>query len=99
MERKLEKALEKALDKLLQSTLEKTYYRLMDKEFLDLAKSKTDFLFGVIVGDMLEGLGFCTYGAYKRHPKDEEFKDLFRLIENRAMEIRETVKATLSKRN
>jgi len=97
MEQKLEETLEKALDQLLQGTLENTYYRLMSEKFLDLVKSKRDFLFGVIVGDMLEGLGFCTYGAYKRYPKDEELKDLFKIIQKRSKEIREKIKTILSK--
>ena len=97
MEKKLEETLQKALDKLLQSTLENRYYRLMDDTLLDLTKSKRDFLFGVIVGDMLEGLGFCTYGAYKRHPKDEEFKELYKLIHRRAQEIQGKIKIVLSK--
>jgi hypothetical protein len=98
MKKKLKETLEKALDKLLQGTLENTYYRQMDKKFLNLIKSKKDFLFGVIVGDMLEGLGFCTYGAYKRYPKDEEFKELFEIIKGRSKEIREKIKAILLKR-
>jgi len=97
MEKKLEEALQKAIDKLLHGTLENIYYRQMDKKFLNLAKSKRDFLFGVIVGDLLEGLGFCTYGAYKRYPKDEEFKELFKMIRGRSEEIREKIKSLLSK--
>lgn len=97
MEKKLEETLEKALDKLLQGILENTYYRLMDKKFLNFVKSKRDFLFGVVVGDLLEGLGFCTYGAYKRYPKDEEFTELFKMIRGRSEEIREKIKAILSK--
>jgi len=97
MKNKLEETLEKALEKLLKGTLENTYYRLMDKKVLNLVKSKRDFLFGVIVGDMLEGLGFCTYGAYKRYPKDEEFKELFKIIQRRSKEIQEKIKAILSK--
>lgn len=97
MEKKLEETLKKALEKLLQGTLENTYYRLMNKKFFHLVKSKRDFLFGVIVGDMLEGLGFCTYGAYKRHPKDEEFKELFKIIQGRSEEVREKIKTILSK--
>ncbi len=91
----MEGTLEKALDKLLRGTLENTYYRRMNSKFLKLVKSKRDFLFGVIVGDMLEGLGFCTYGAYKRYPKDEEFKELFKMIQRRSKEIREHIKSTL----
>ena len=97
MEKKLEETLQKALDKLLQSTLENTYYRLMNEKFLTPVKSKRDFLFGLIVGDMLEGLGLCTYGAYKRHPKDEEFKGLFKIIQGNSKEIREKTKSILSK--
>ena len=97
MEKKLEETLQKALDKLLQSTLENRYYRLMDDTLLDLTKSKKDFLFGIVVGDMLEGLGFCTYGAYKRHPKDEEFKELYKLVHRRAQEIQGKIKIILSK--
>jgi hypothetical protein len=97
MEKKLEATLRKALDKLLQSTLENRYYRLMDDTLLDLTKSKRDFLFGVVVGDMLEGLGFCTYGAYKRHPKDEEFKELYKLVHRRAQEIQGKIQIILSK--
>ena len=95
MEKKLEGTLEKALDKLLRGTLETTYYRLMNPKFLELVKSKRDFLFGVIVGDMLEGLGFCTCGVYKRYPKDEEFKELFKMIQRRSKKIREHIKAIL----
>lgn len=97
MEKKLQATLENALDKLLQGTLENTYYRRMDAKFLRLVKSKRDFLFGVMVGDLLEGLGFCTYGAYKRYPKDEEFAELFKIIQNRSKETRETIKAILAK--
>ena len=95
MEKKLKETLEKALDKLLKGTLENTYYRLMDKKFLNLVKSKRDFLFGVIVGDMFEGLGFCTYGAYKRYPQDEEFKVLFKILQGRSKEIQEKIKTIL----
>lgn len=97
MEKKLEETLEKALTKLLQGTLEKTYYRLMNDKFLTLVKSKRDFLFGVIVGDLLEGLGFCTYGIHKRYPTDEEFKATYKLIQGQAKEIRERIKMILSK--
>ena len=97
MERKLEETLEKAVDKLLTETLENTYYRLMDKNLLSLVKSKRDFLFGVVVGDLLEGLGFCTYVAYKRYPKDEEFRELFKLVQGKSEEIREKIKSILSK--
>ncbi|MFP3985870.1 MAG: hypothetical protein ACLFU9_07930 [Candidatus Bathyarchaeia archaeon] len=97
MEKKIEKTLEKALDKLLQGTLEDTYYRLMDEDFLSLVKSKRDFLFGVIVGDLLEGLGFCTYGTHKRYPKDKEFKGLFRTIQEKSGEIERKLEAILSK--
>jgi hypothetical protein len=97
MEKQLKETLDKALDKLLQGTLENTYYRRMDTKFLRLVKSKRDFLFGVMVGDLLEGLGFCTYGAYKRYPTDKEFKELFTLLQNRSKEMRETIKAILAK--
>lgn len=97
MEKKLRQTLEKALDKLLQRTLEKTYYRLMTKELLTLVNSERDFLFGVVIGDILEGLGFCTYGAYKRFPKDREFKELFGLILGRSEEIQGKIKSILSK--
>jgi len=97
MEQKLEKTLEKALDRLLEGTLENTYYRLMDKKFLNLVKSKRDFLFGVVVGDLFEGLGFCIYGAHKRYPTDEEFKELLKIIQNRKEKIREVIKSILSK--
>jgi len=96
MEKKLETALRKALDQLLQNTLETRYYRLMDNSLLSLVKSKQDFLFGIVVGDMLEGLGFCTYGAYKRHPKDGEIKDLYKLVSRRAREIEGRTKTILS---
>ena len=87
MEKKLRATLEKALDKLLKETLPSTYFRLMKARFLISVKSKKDFLHGVIVGDMLEGLGFCTYGAYKRYPKEEEFKELFKIIQGNRKEI------------
>ncbi len=97
MEKELEETLEKALDKLLQGTLEKTYHRLMNKKLLDSVKSKRDFLFGIVVGDLLEGLGFCTYGAYKRYPKDEEFRGLFKLVMGRSKKIREKIRLILLK--
>jgi len=96
MEKKLTRTLEKGLDKVLQGTLEHTY-ELMNKKFLDLAKSRKDFLFGVVVGNMLEGLGFCTYGTHKRYPKDDEFKDFFKIIQRRSKEIQGTVNSILSK--
>ncbi len=95
MKKKLKATLEKALDKLLQNTLENTYYRSMDENLLNLVKSKKDFLFGVIVGDMLEGLGFCTYGVHRRCPKDREFKELFEMIQRRSEEIQGKIKAIL----
>jgi len=95
MEKKLSKTLEKGLDKILQGTLEHTY-ELMNKKFLDLAKSRKDFLFGVVVGNMLEGLGFCTYGTHKRYPKDEEFKDFFKIIQRRSKEIGEKIESIIS---
>ena len=97
MEKKLRATLEKALDKLLKENLPSTYFRMMKARFLISVKSKKDFLHGVIVGDMLEGLGFCTYGAYKRHPKDEEFKELYKLVHRRAQEIQGRIKIILSK--
>jgi hypothetical protein len=97
MEKKLRKALEKALDKILQQTLENTYYRLMDQAILAFVESKRDFFFGIIVGDMIEGLGLCVYGAYKRYPKDEEFKELFKIIQDRSNEIHEGIAEILSK--
>lgn len=96
MEKKLKETLDTALDRLLHSTLQNTYYEQMDKKFLGLVKSKRDFLFGVVVGDMLEGLGFCTFGAYKRHPRDEEFKELFKTIRGRSKEIQEKIKTILA---
>ena len=96
MEKKLDETLRKALNKLLQTTLKNRYYRIMDNEFLNLVKSKEDFLFGVLVGDLLEGLGFCTYGAYKRYPRDGEFKELYKLILTRKQEIREKIETILS---
>jgi len=97
MEKKLRETLERALDKLLQETLENTHYRLMKRKFLRSVKSKGDFLLGVIVGDMFEGLGFCTYGVYKRYPKDDEFNELLKIIQGRSKEIREKTKTMLSK--
>ncbi len=97
MDDKLQAALEKALDKLLQNTLSNTYYRLMDEKFLSLVKSKRDFLFGIVTGDLLEGLGFCVYGAHKRYPKDEEFKEMFKMIHGRSKEIKEKIRSILSK--
>ncbi|UCG36882.1 MAG: hypothetical protein JSV64_00980 [Candidatus Bathyarchaeota archaeon] len=99
MDKRLEKTLEKALDKLLQSTLEKRYFALMDERFLNLTKSKEDFLLGIVVGDMLEGLGFCTYGVHKRYPKDKEFRKLFRMIERRSDEIESRIETILSKQD
>ncbi|UCB61044.1 MAG: hypothetical protein JSW72_03030 [Candidatus Bathyarchaeota archaeon] len=96
MEKKLKETLDTALDRLLHGTLQNTYYEQMDKKFLGLVKSKRDFLFGVVVGDMLEGLGFCTFGAYKRHPRDEEFKELFKTIRGRSKEIQEKIKTILA---
>ena len=93
----MKETLEEALGKLLEGTLENTYYRLMSKKFLSPVKSKRDFLFGVVVGDLLEGLGFCMYGAYKRYPKDEEFKDLLKIIHGKSKEIRDTIRVILLK--
>lgn len=95
MEKKLEKTLEKGLDKLLNGTLENTYCRLMGKGLLELANSKRDFLLGVVVGDMLEGLGFCIWGAHKRHPKEKEFQNLFDIIQRRSSEIHEKIESIL----
>ena len=97
MEKKLRKTLEKALDKILQKTLENTYYRLMDKAILNRVESKQDFFFGVIIGDLIEGFGLCIYGAYKRYPKDEEFKELFKIIQDRSDEIHERIVEILTK--
>ena len=95
MKKKLKITLEKALEQLLQNTLENTY-NCMDEKILNLVKSKRDFMFGVIVGDMLEGLGFCIYGAFKRHPKDKEFKELYQIIEERSERIFKKIDAALS---
>ena len=95
MEKKLKATLEKALNQLLQNTLEKVYYKHMDQDFLNLISSKEDFLFGVVVGDMLEGLDFCTYGTHKRNPKVKEFKQLFKMIQERSEEIQKRIKAIL----
>ena len=95
MEKKLEKALEKGLYKILQGTLENSY-RLMSEKFLDLVESREDFLLGVVVGDMLEGLCFCTYGAFKRYPNDREFKELMNILETRSKEIGEKIKSIIS---
>jgi hypothetical protein len=96
MERKLGKALEKGLAKLLNGTLENTYYRLMGKHLLDRVDSKRDFLLGIVVGDMAEGLGFCIWGAHKRHPKEKEFQSLFNLIQRRSPEIQEKIESILN---
>ena len=96
MEKKLEKALKKGLDKILQGTLE-NYYRLMSEKLLDLVESREDFLLGVVVGDMLEGLCFCTYGSHKRYPTDEELKDFFKMIQRRSKEIQVTLNSLLAK--
>lgn len=95
MKKKLKATLEKALEQLLQNTLENTY-NCMDKEILNLVNSKRDFLFGVVVGDMLEGLGFCIYGAFKRSPKDKEFKELYQIVEERSERILKKIDAMLS---
>ncbi|MCW3982345.1 MAG: hypothetical protein NWE81_04460 [Candidatus Bathyarchaeota archaeon] len=97
MERKLKATLAKALDKLLLDTLENTYYRLMNEKLLCFAESKEDFLYGIVVGDLLEGLGFCVYGVHKRFPKDKEVRDLFEMIEGRTEEIRARIVSMLSK--
>lgn len=96
MEKKLRETLERALDKLIQENLENTHYRLLKRKFLRSVKSKGDFLLGVIVGDMFEGLGFCTYGAYKRHPKDDEFNELLKIIQGRGDKIRERIRSLLT---
>ncbi|TET57002.1 hypothetical protein E3J51_03825 [Candidatus Bathyarchaeota archaeon] len=93
MEKKLRETLNEALDRLLQVTLRKRYCRLMSREFLSLVNSQTDFLFGLVVGDMLEGLGFCTYGAHKRSPNDKEFRELFKIIQERSKEIYEKIES------
>lgn len=96
MEKKLEEALEKGLDKLLKETLEKRYFRLMSETFLDLVESKRDFLLGIVVGDLLEGLGFCIWGAHKRHPKDREIAGLFNLIQRRSIDIDSRIESILT---
>ena len=93
MEKKLRGTLNEALDRLLQITLRKRYCRLMNREFLSLIDSQRDFLFGLVVGDMLEGLGFCIYGAYKRSPNDKEFRELFKIIQERSKEIYEKIES------
>jgi hypothetical protein len=98
MDKKLKETLSKALDRLLQHTLENTYLRVMDEALLDDVKSKENFLFGIIVGDMLEGLGFCMFAAHKRSPKDHEFRELFRMIHERAGEIDAKTRAILASR-
>lgn len=95
MKKKLKKTLQKALDSILQENLEKTYYRLMNEDLLNLISSTEDFLLGIIVGDLLEGLGFCTYGIYKRHPTDEEIKSLYHIVQERSDEIRDKIKLIL----
>jgi hypothetical protein len=98
MEKKLRATLEKALDRIVKETLPATYFRMMKARFLISVKSKKDFLHGVIVGDMLEGLGFCTYGAFQRYPKEEEFKELFKIIQGNRKEILSEINALLSSR-
>jgi|GEM_PF-5262499 len=93
MEKKLRETLNEALDRLLQVTLRKRYCHLMGREFFSLVNSQRDFLFGLIVGDMLEGLGFCIYGAYKRSPNDKEFRELFKMIQERSKEIYEKIES------
>lgn len=88
MEKKLKETLTKALDKLLQKTLEDYYNHSVRNGFLKNVKSPNDFLLGVIVGDMMEGLGFCTFGIYKRYPKKGEFDELLKMIHVRSDEIR-----------
>lgn len=95
MEKRLEETLEKGLDKLLKQTLEKRYFKLMDKTFLDLVESKRDFLLGIVVGDVLEGLGFCIWGAHKRHPKDREIQGVFDLIHRRSIDILNKIESIL----
>ena len=95
MEKKLKETLNKALNKLLHKTLKEHYYHAKKARFLAHVKSPRDFLLGVIIGDMLEGLGFCTYGAYKRYPKVGEFDELLKLIQGRSGEIRERIEQIL----
>ena len=95
MEKKLRETLNKALDTLFERTLEKHYHQIKKSKILSHVKSPRDFLLGVIIGDMFEGLGFCTYGAYKRYPKDREFDELLKIIQERSGEIREKIKQVL----
>lgn len=97
MKKKLKKTLQKALDNILQDTLENTYYRLMDEDLLNQISSTEDFLLGIIIGDLLEGLGFCTYGVYKRHPTDEEIKSLYHLVQERSDEIADKINLILKR--
>ncbi len=91
MEKKLKVALTEALDRLLQKTLEEYYNYAIKSAFLKQVKSPKDFLLGVIVGDMMEGLGFCTFGAYKRYPKKGEFDELLQIINMRSDKIRNEI--------
>jgi len=95
MEKKLRETLNKALDTLLKRTLEEHYHHTRKSKFLSHVKSPRDFLLGVIIGDMFEGLGFCTYGAYERYPKDREFNESLKIIQERSGEIRERIEQIL----
>ena len=91
MEKKLKAALAEALDKLLNKTLEEYYNHTVRNAILKKVKSPNDFLLGVIIGDMMEGLGFCTFGAYKRYPKKAEFDELLQIINTRSGEIQKKI--------
>ena len=91
MEKKLKDALTEALDKVLHKTLKEYYDHATRNAFLKQVKSPKDFLLGVIVGDMMEGLGFCTFGAYKRYPKKGEFDELLQIINARSDKIRNEI--------
>ena len=95
MEKKLKVALTEALDSLLHKTLEEYHDHALKSGFLKQVKSPKDFLLGLIVGDMMEGLGFCTFGAYKRYPKKGEFDELFHLINMRSDKIRDAIERIL----
>jgi hypothetical protein len=99
MDKKLKITLKKALDRLLQKTLEEHYRHTVRSTLQDNIKSPKDFLLGIIVGDMMEGLGFCTFGAYKRYPKTKEFNELLKIIQTRSEEIKTRITQILNQQS
>ena len=92
MDALLRGSLERFLDNLLTDTVLTNALNMFNKGLAPTVKNTEDALFGYVIGRTIEFAFDAIQVYYRRMPIEQEFEEIGKMLERRAIEIKSKIK-------